>query len=267
MTNTDTTNPGSGSMDSRTNDDFVNSNADNKTNQYDNEAEIKLERGEELYKTFGFDDQRPVGDKKLIRSISKTEIKDSLNSRSYLSTQKNIKPSLESNTKDLRPLANDYKTYEKSKEEVSNPDDSLVDKRLLKQDTRITIKADNGKFAYQEETFPNHPIRTNYGISEDSKKEKSSYNDLYQDYNIAPSQWPADYELDEIYYGKDTELSLLMDGGYQSKHLSIPSIKTHYKSMEKNKKNKLPLGKIAIGLTAVGALAYILLSKDDDTYF
>lgn len=257
MTNTDTRKSGSDSKDPR-NNNYENPTADNKT-------DIKLERGEELYSGFGFDDQRPIGDKKLIRSISEFEIEDSLNSTSYESTEVDDKSSLANNKKEIRPLKNEYKINKKPKKE--NTADIPVSKRSLKEDSVITIEANNGSFSYQEETFPNHPIKANHRISDDSNKGKSTYNKPFYDYNIAPNQWPADYELEEIYYGKDQELSLLVDGGYQEKNLSIPSIKTHYKSMEKNKRNKLSLGKMALGLTALGTLAYILLLKDDDTYF
>ena len=257
MMNTDTRKSGSDSKDPR-NNNYENPTADIKT-------DIKLERGEELYSGFGFDDQRPIGDKKLIRSIKESEIEDSLNSTSYKSTKVDDKSSLANNKKEIRPLKNEYKINKKPKRE--NTADIPVSKRLLKEDSVITIEANNGIFSYQEETFPNQAIKANHKISDDFNKEKLSYSDLYQDYNIAPNQWPADYELEEIYYGKDQELSLLVGGGYQEKNLSIPSIKTHYKSMEKNKRNKLSLGKMALGLTALGTLAYILLSKDDDTYF
>ena len=257
MTNTDTRKSGSDSKDPK-NNNYENPTADNKT-------DIKLERGEELYSGFGFDDQRPIGDKKLIRSISESEIENSLNSTSYKSTKVDDKSSLANNEKEIGPLKNEYKNNKKPNKE--NTVDIPVSKRLLKEDSVITIEANNGSFSYQEETFPNHPIIANHKISDDSNKGKSSYNKPFYDYNVAPNQWPADYELDEIYYGKDQEISLLVDGGYQEKNLSIPSIKTHYKSMEKNKKNKLSLGKMALGLTALGTLAYILLSKDDDTYF
>lgn len=257
MTNADTRKSGSDSKDPR-NNNYENPTADNKT-------DIKLERGEELYSGFGFDDQRPIGDKKLIKSISESEIENSLNSTSYKSTKVDDKSSLANNKKEIRPLKNEYKINKKTKKE--NTADIPVSKRLLKEDSVITIEANNGSFSYQEETFPNHPIKANHKISDYSKKGKSSYNKPFYDYNIAPNQWPADYELEEIYYGKDQELSLLVDGGYQEKNLSIPSIKTHYKAMEKNKRNKLSLGKMALGLTALGTLAYILLSKDDDTYF
>ena len=259
MTNTDTRKSGSDSKDPK-NNNYENPTADNKT-------DIKLERGEELYSGFGFDDQRPIGDKKLIRSISESEIENSLNSTSYKSTKVDDKSSLADNKKEIRPLKNEYKINKKPREEGENTADIPVSKRLLKEDSVITIEANNGSFSYQEETFLNQAIKANHKISDDSKKGKSSYNKPFYDYNIAPNQWPADYELEEIYYGKDQELSLLVDGGYQEKNLSIPSIKTHYKSMEKNKKNKLSLGKMALGLTALGTLAYILLSKDDDTYF
>ena len=245
--------------------------ASNDRDKYISDLEKDLDRGQELYTGFGFGsvDASSTNLTETSKTQSIPKVSDE-NSQEKVVAVGNINKDeskvfeadgagiARDNVKKVR--AHDDKNIA-PKAKVNN---DLVSRREVPEDTKVVIKPDNGDVVYTE-TSADARVQKPKVVVEEEIVDTNIYHgvDLPIDKESAVDV-PSDYQLAGVYYGNDfrEDNRSYLVGPYQT---DAYSIKRHYKSQAKYKKNGLPIKKIALGVTALAGVVWLM--KDDDKKF
>lgn len=204
-----------------------------------NDAKDKdLERGQELYTGFGFGGVDDDVDVKEIRtSVPTAKVSESEKSAVVEEHPKKTVP---------------------SKKAV------MENRRVVPEDTKVVIKADNGDVVYKESSIERTIESPESIVEERQKLVDTDHSILERDLNKESSgDITTDYQLDGVYYGNDfRDNKLYLTRPYQT---DIYSIKRHYKNQARDRKNALPIKKIALGIAAIAGAVWLI--RDDEKGF
>ena len=204
-----------------------------------NDAKDKdLERGQELYTGFGFggvDDDIDV--KEIRTSVPTAKVSESEKSAVVEEHPKKTVP---------------------SKKAV------IESRRVVPEDTKVVIKADNGDVVYKESSIERTIENPESIVEERQMLVDTDHSILERELNKGSSgDITTDYQLDGVYYGNDfRDNKLYLTRPYQT---DIYSIKRHYKNQARDRKNALPIKKIALGIAAIAGAVWLI--RDDEKGF
>ena len=248
-----------------------------KTNEESLVRQKDLDRGQELYKSFGFDNVSY--ESKDIEKI-KEETKD-------IEPKLESKENIEETYSKSDSLTRGQRTYTSSSskdirvEKTPTSDREVVGKisteaREIPAETKLVIESDNGNIkTNQSHISTSSKNHARSKIYYDTYDKDSLHEPSYKQRSIDPTRIPysdyqkeADYELAGIHYGARQNSYVLDDiriDPTNMKRIDVLPIKSHYKAMKKTKTYSLPWKKIGLGVAAsLGAIKLITSLTDDD---
>lgn len=245
--------------------------ASNNRDKYISDLEKDLDRGQELYTGFGFGSV-DAGSTNLAET-SKTQpihkVSDENNPEKVVNVSNINRDGSKVFEADGAGIArdNDKKVRvddDKNIAPKAKVNNDIVSHREVPEDTKVVIEPDNGDVVYTETSVDARVQKPKVVVEEETSNTKSYHGvDLPIDKESAVDV-PSDYQLAGVYYGNDfrEDNRSYLVGPYQT---DAYSIKRHYKSQAKYKKNGLPIKKIALGVAAIAGVVWFM--KDDDKRF